>query len=475
MATKRDQLQSYQFLVQRLVTALVTRETDPEQPPFRRSTVGAIGSIVLAVLVLTGFGVYGLIVPGGKDSWRSGDVVIVEKETGTRYVFVAGRLHPVANYVSALLVLERYAPIRSVSRRSLVDVPRGPRIGIPDAPDSLPDRRQLLTGSWSMCSQPVVDDTGAEVDESVLMVGRQPASGQRLGDSALLVEVPETGEQYLLWRGFRHRIRAEDKVVVGLALQSEPWARIGVELIDALPAGAPLSPVALPDLGADSSAIEGRYLRIGQLMLLETAGGVRQYYLVEASRLRPISALQYDIQVAYPATSDAYDGEQPEALPLDAVEAAESTQGPRVATTPGAPPLVRPAFLGARETGSALCATFAPSRPVPDLTVDAVMPARDPMTLTSGRTVRGTPLADRVVVPPGRVAVVETMPSPAAPVGALSVVTDLGVQHPVAGPDVLATLGFDGVTPVRMPASLVARIPATSGLDPAAVMRQLTS
>lgn len=470
MATKRDQLQSYQFLVQRLVTALVTRETDPEQAPFRRATMGAIGSIVLAVLVLTGFGVYGLIVPGGKDSWRSGDVVIVEKETGTRYVYVAGRLHPVANYVSALLVLQRHAPIRSVSRRSLVDVPRGARIGIPDAPDSLPDRRQLLAGSWSMCSQPVVDYTGAEVDESVLLVGQEPLSGQRLGDSALLVAVPETGEEYLLWRGFRHRIRAADKVVVGLALQSEPWARIGVELISALPEGAPLTPVALPDLGATSSAIEGRSdLRIGQLMLLQTAGGFRQYYLVEASRLRPISALQFDIQVAYPESAQAYDGEQPVALPLDTVDAADSRQGPKVASTPGSPPLVRPAFLGARETGSTLCATFAPARPVPALMVDAVLPARDPMTSTAGRTVRGTPLADRVVVPPGRAALVESMPG-----GALSVVTDLGVQHPMAGPSVLATLGFDGVTPVRMPASLVARLPAARGLDPAAAMRQVT-
>jgi hypothetical protein len=33
MASKRDQLHAYQFLVQRVISALVTRETDPEQPP----------------------------------------------------------------------------------------------------------------------------------------------------------------------------------------------------------------------------------------------------------------------------------------------------------------------------------------------------------------------------------------------------------------------------------------------------------
>ncbi|HEY0620765.1 MAG TPA: type VII secretion protein EccB, partial [Kribbella sp.] len=51
MATKRDQLQAYQFLVQRVVSALVIRESDPEQPPFRRPTAAAIGSVALAVLV----------------------------------------------------------------------------------------------------------------------------------------------------------------------------------------------------------------------------------------------------------------------------------------------------------------------------------------------------------------------------------------------------------------------------------------
>ena len=36
MLTRRDQVQSYQFLVQRVISALVIRETDPLTPPFRR-------------------------------------------------------------------------------------------------------------------------------------------------------------------------------------------------------------------------------------------------------------------------------------------------------------------------------------------------------------------------------------------------------------------------------------------------------
>jgi hypothetical protein len=83
VASKRDQLQAHQFLVQRVTSALVRRETDPEQPPFRRPSGAAVGSLALAVVALAVVGVYGLIVPGGSKAWRDDDAVIVEKETGT--------------------------------------------------------------------------------------------------------------------------------------------------------------------------------------------------------------------------------------------------------------------------------------------------------------------------------------------------------------------------------------------------------
>ncbi|MEN3308214.1 MAG: hypothetical protein V7603_4416, partial [Micromonosporaceae bacterium] len=41
MASRRDQLQSYQFLIHRVISALVMRETDPAESPLRRG-VGAV-------------------------------------------------------------------------------------------------------------------------------------------------------------------------------------------------------------------------------------------------------------------------------------------------------------------------------------------------------------------------------------------------------------------------------------------------
>lgn len=473
MASKRDQLQAYQFLVQRVTSALIIRETDPEIPPFRRPGVSAIGSFAIAILVLAGFGVFGLIVPGGKTAWQDGSSVIVEKETGTRYVYLSGRLHPVMNYASAMLALDSPAKTKAVSRRSLSDTPRGPLIGIAGAPDALPDPKKLLTGAWSMCSEPIPDETGTMVDQSVLMVGTGPAGGRDVGDAAILVRELESRDQYLIWHGHRHLIRRADAGTVAPALQSVPWATIGAEMVDALPAGDPIGPIRLPGIGSPSVAVPGhRNLRVGMLLYADTSAG-RQHYLVERARLRPISPLQHDIQRAFRPTAKAYGGRQPTGVPIGLLSIGKARMAAAPVETPGRMPLRRPGYVGTRGDGSALCATYQPGGSVPALSVDAGMPEPDPMTATAGRAGTGIPLADRVVVPPGAAALVEAMPSASAPAGAVGVVTDLGVHHPLASADTLTALGYDGAPRVRLPAGLVARIPTAAALDPAAALRQV--
>ncbi|MGO1050037.1 type VII secretion protein EccB [Crossiella sp. CA198] len=471
MASSRDQLQAHQFLAQRAISALVTRETDPEQPPFRRPSVSALGSIALAVIILAGFGVYGLIVPGGKDAWRSGDAVIVEKETGARLVYVDDRLRPVTNHTSALLALGKYAPTMDVSRNSLVGVPRAPRIGLVDVPDGLPGKERVLGGGWSMCSQPAVDGTGAAVHESVLLVGQPPPGGRAIGDAALLLELPDKGDWQLVWRGHRHRIAQADTGAVRLALQRGPLLRAGAALVDNLPAGEPIGPISLPDTGKPSTAVPGKPdLRIGELALVRTSGEVTQHYLAEADRLRPISALQYEIQRAHKPTAEALGGEL-NGITLSPLAVSGARLAAATPAKAGQAPDKRPEFAGSAAGAPTVCASFAPGQQVPGVTVDPVLPQRDPALLTTRRTDTGLPLADRVLVSPGSVALVEVLPSPTAPVGTLSLVSDQGRNHPLATPDVLAMLGYEGVVPVRMPAGLVSRIPLGSGLDPQAAKR----
>jgi type VII secretion protein EccB len=467
VATKKDQLQSHQFSVQRMVSALVTRETDPEQPPFKRATSAAFGGLAIMVVALAVVGVYGMVVPGGNKAWNQGDSVIVEKETGTRFVYLDGHLHPVTNYVSALLALGKKGETRRVSQRSLAGVPRGPRIGIPDAPDALPPANKLVTGGWTLCSQPALDPSGARTSESVLMIGQQPGGGTAMANAAMLVEVIETGDRYLIGNGYRHRIMDPDTVTVGLDLLSEPWARVGAAFVAALPDGEPIAPVELADIGRPSSAVPDRpKTLIGQLFAVRTSGGGVQHYLATKKTLLPISELQYDIQRAYRPMKAAYGGKAPTAIELSLLSVGQAAQPPGTADG-GRAPRTRPTFVAPRDGVGTVCATFTPGDELPAVAIDPAMPARDAMTETVKRGRSGTALADRIVITPGTAAVVEARQSTQAPNGTVTLITDLGRAYSLSDPKLLSVLGYDNVHPVPIPASLVARVPQGSALSPA--------
>ncbi|MDI5942741.1 type VII secretion protein EccB, partial [Micromonospora sp. DH15] len=192
MPSRQDQLHSYQFTVQRAVAALVMRETDPARSPFRRLAGAGLASVLVAAIALGGFALYGLFAGGGT-KWRDTGAVIVEKESGARFVYREQKLHPVLNYASALLIIgaERAKTVL-VSRRSIEGVPRGLPLGIPDAPDSLPDRARLSTAGWTVCSAAGAERAAAGAEpaapRSVVLIGTAATGGRALGDDAILLQ-----------------------------------------------------------------------------------------------------------------------------------------------------------------------------------------------------------------------------------------------------------------------------------------------
>jgi hypothetical protein len=49
----------------------------------------------------------------------------------------------------------------------------------------------------------------------------------------------------------------------------------------------------------------------------------------------------------------------------------------------------------------------------------------------------------------------------------VSIVTDTGRRYPVASREVLAKLGYGGVTPKQVPSQMIALLPQGPSLDPA--------
>ena len=452
MGTNKDQAQAQAFMLRRVVSALTVGEADPEQPPFRRPLLAAVGGIVIGVLAMAAFWVYGLLVPGG-DRFTATDVIAVEKETGTRFVLLDGRLHRVVNYTSALLALDRHAEVRVVSRATLAGIPVGPPIGIEDAPDPLPDPGALLTGAWSSCHQSTVEEEDRR-DTTVLLVGQEPGGGVALGRRALLVHAG--GRVYVVHNGYRHEVARD--VDVALELGRESAVTADGTWLDTVPLGRPIEPVGVADAGRPSAAVPGADLLTGQLVEVDSgvsaAPLAKQYYLVVGDQLQQVSPLQAQVQRVL--------GPHLEPRVMSDRELLGATRSPPVRRGDGDVPWTRPDFLVVPDANATVCARFPPSGTVPGIVVGAHLPALVP---NAGGSVQ-------VAVPPRRAALVEVMSGPDAPAGGgtVALVTDEGRLYPLDDPGhVLGVLGLDGVTPVRVTEVLAGRVPAAErSLSPAA-------
>jgi len=258
------------------------------------------------------------------------------------------------------------------------------------------------------------------------------------------------GERYVVWHLHRYRVRDPRLVLAAFGWDSAVPVPVAPAVVNALPAGTDLARVPVPNRGRPSPAV--RDARIGQVYVVETQGGGRQYAVALADGLAPVTQVQADLLLVDPDTVAAIG--QHEATKLGQGDFAAAR--PAVLPAPGDLPATTPSLVSSATT---VCAVVPDARGPSEVRVDAQVP--DGGFTTPSRV-------DRVVVPAGRATLVEALASPVAPNGTLSLVTDLGVRYPVASPEVPAMLGYAGVTPVRLPSALVALLPEGPALDPAA-------
>jgi type VII secretion protein EccB len=460
MASRRDQLQSYQFRSQRVVTAFVMRETDPATSPLRKG-VGAlfIGAMV-AVMVAAGFGVYGILTKTGGNTWKVDDSVVVEKETGASFVYAQGVLHPTLNYASAVLASAKNPPVvHRVAARSLRGIPRTSTIGIPGAPPSLPGAKQLVGSVWTACSVPTTDATGA-ASTAVQLSAQDGVPGAReVGpDNGVLATDSANGSLWLLYRG--HRYQVDKSIRVYLFADNAP-VQVGTALLDTLPAGADISDITVPGAGHASAAVPA--YKNGQVLVAQTGSGPL-YYLVFDDGLADISELQKDIA--------AKSGGAPTQIDVSVADKAQKSNRLPKVTGAQAPP-AKPPHLSIPSARDAVCATFDPRRDDPVITEGGDVTASG--VLTAKQSGSGTVLADLVAVPSGRAALVIAQPAPGYDAGGYFLVTDNGVRYSVLSADDVGFLGYDPKKAHPLSAAVLARIPAGPALGSAVALRSASS
>jgi len=459
MQNRREQVQAYRFLTRRIVAGLLLGEPEANERPMRRFALALIGGALIAAVVFAGVGIYGLVRPGG--GHPAENALILERESGAKFLYLQGRLHPVLNWTSARLIAGNATPaVQTVSAASLRDVPRGRPVGIAGLPDELPDPSALLGLPWSVCSAP--RSAASAVPATYLFVGTAPGGGTPLDERAgLLVTTTDSPDRYLVYQDRRLRIR-DNATVTALGWAGTPVAKVGDGLLNALPAGPDLGVPAVPGSGERGPAsVGGAPTTVGQLF-----GVGDQYYVMMRSGLSPVGGVTARLMLAAGIT----------ATPTTAAEAGRVLTGDRV-EPPGFPTAIPAVELGGAGYPM-LCALYqgapAADRPVRVHTYAAasdqarLVPEAAAPALVGADGVR---TADRVVLPGGRATLVRLLPPPGAAPGTTYLITDQGFKYPLpiaAADKVRQSLGYAAVTPVSIPAALLALVPTGPALDPQA-------
>jgi type VII secretion protein EccB len=462
MQTRKDLLQAHRLMTQRAAQALLIGEPDSPELPLRRINVASFIGIMVAVLVGAGFGIVGLLSGGGgAQNLEQSGILIIEKETGARYVWCQGttrELCPVANYTSAKLLSDSgQDKQRLVSRDSLTKYRRGTTIGIPGAPDTLPAKDKLVKMPWSVCVRAADLALGGHTSLVTLTAGRN-VGGQALPGSQAIV-VQADGQPWVIWRN--RRMRVSQAVLPALGSTPNP-PQVAGKWLNSVAAGADFKGPVIPGLGQNVPGPEGQ-ARAGQIYTVaNVTGSAPQSYVLLPDGLAPITSIESSLLQADPQLKNVRGAAaQPKRL-----EPAVFTQAPKHT----GPSISSPQLQGRMPTftayndGSPLCATYDdPSgRTGAEVTLGGSLPPA-PDAANGGPN-----SADQLDFPPGRAALAGVLPSPgkAGAVNTVFLITE-GRRFALASKDVADKLGYNLASDaVPVPAGVVSLIPAGPVLDP---------
>lgn len=151
MQSRRDQVQAHMFVMGRLSSSMQRAEPDAPDTPTARTWRGIMWGLLVAALAAVVTTLYGLISPGGATSWRTDGALVVVKDSGARYLYVGGTLHPVLNEASARLLAGDKLSVQQVAAASSGT----PRAGRRSASWARPTgcRRARSTGVPGRCAR----------------------------------------------------------------------------------------------------------------------------------------------------------------------------------------------------------------------------------------------------------------------------------------------------------------------------------
>ncbi|MFT4044509.1 MAG: type VII secretion protein EccB [Gordonia sp. (in: high G+C Gram-positive bacteria)] len=303
--TTKAQVNGYRFLLRRLEHALVRRDVRMLHDPMRAQLRALLIGTVLAVLVLAGCGVWGLVSPQGS----VGKASIVATRSGGMYVLINGTAHPVLNLSSARLILGSSTQPATVSDRKLAGYPRGPLLGIAGAPFALPGSAHPDTSVWTVCDGPLRQATlagdAASMPLALSVIAAAPVMSEKItvaGPDAGIV-VTDGTDTFLIYRSVRGRISVPVRarvdtgsvpVMRALGLEGVAARPVTTGLLNAFPEVEPLVVPAIAGAGA-AGPLSDPGVRVGSVIKSTGIDDAPHYFVVLHDGVQPVTQATAEI------------------------------------------------------------------------------------------------------------------------------------------------------------------------------------
>lgn len=483
--TSKAQVQAYRFVLKRMESALVRRDAVMLHDPMRTHLRSVMVGLIIAVIVVAGFLVWGLFKP---KNVLDADGIVVGKQSGAMYVFVTNpekRLIPVTNLASARLILLAQqaagggapaagtgaAEPKLIDDSALQNISRFPVSGIPGAPQDIPNANELVEPKWSLCDTTRVneadpDPTAKPAITTTVQVGLG-LPGRPLTDrQALLLryDAPDETTYHLVYNGHSHKIDAtDDKVQAAFRMPHPETANsddrlVSVGLLNAIPPGDELVAPTIPGNG-DPSTLPGLGdLKVGDVFRVEVAqqGGTNEYWVILRDGVQKVPRTLADLLLF---TAGRYSEIPPK--PATAV-----TKQVERLDTDGFPEDAPQIVPIRRSTVACLYWVFQDNRQDVTITVADAMFAPNNLLATRLAQADGNgDLLDEVVMQGGKGAAVQgVVPDQPIGTGNMFLVTDQGVKFGIPNGDIAAALGLARFSPA--PEEILRLLPEGAELNP---------
>ncbi|MGW1028661.1 type VII secretion protein EccB [Streptomyces sp. NPDC002577] len=334
MAKRRDELAAYTFARKRTVAAFLAPSPGGSEEGAPRPLRTVMPSLAVGVVLVVGFIAWGVIKPAAPEGWDTpGEYIIVDSDSTTRYVVLddettngkkTATLHPVLNYASAKLLLDKgkgsvlEVPGKEIDKSG---IPHGATLGIPYAPDRLPDKDDAEKAkTWAVCERPAPGSDDA-IDRAVFVLDAADAkslgnAGKVDGGEALYVVDSKTSRQYLVdGKGNAFLLGGSSALdtttmeqlraaVIGTAAKPQP---VSQEWLRTLNPGGVITFPSVPAIGQQTSVqgLPAEARTVGRVLKAQDAQG-DQYYVVLRDRVAAITPFVADLLKRSPDAEQAY-------------------------------------------------------------------------------------------------------------------------------------------------------------------------